>query len=120
MSSCKCPTPPGGLVSCREDQLAVCGYIDGELRSGCYDKLPAIRMITNTSLRRLAIENWVLEFITGQQRQLSTPVSGEERLPLLSGSYINPRTNTDVRLALPKDIELLHVPSNVPADRPAH
>ena len=34
---CKCPNPPGGTVSCGDDQIAVCRVQDGNVEGFCID-----------------------------------------------------------------------------------
>lgn len=35
ITSCPCPNPPGGVVTCASNQFAYCHRINGALRSGC-------------------------------------------------------------------------------------
>src|SRR5260370_21619056 len=59
-NTCNCPTPPGGTVSCSNHQLAVCRIVDGQVRAECIDQ-PGQRSA-------LAISNWILSAVTGQER----------------------------------------------------
>ena|ERR1043166_5251628 len=73
---CPCPDPPGGQIICSDDQLAICGYRDGRIVSGCFDKP------RDTDLLR-----WALLMITGTQRNVVT--ANEIRL-LHAGRYESP------------------------------
>jgi inosose dehydratase len=42
-NSCNCPSPPGGSVNCRSDQLAICRVKDGQVHSYCVDITPSTR-----------------------------------------------------------------------------
>lgn len=65
---CRCPKPPGGSVRCNDDQLAVCGYENGEIVSGCFDRPEHLLLIKNEDEKNLALANWTLSRITGVSR----------------------------------------------------
>ena len=87
--TCGCPTPPGGSIICSDDQLAMCGYQDGQIVSGCFDPPSSIAAIATRGQRTTALNNWVLERITGQYRNLDQTITPQEDAILRSGEYFN-------------------------------
>jgi hypothetical protein len=103
---CPCANPPGGDITCSDDQLGVCGIMDGKLVVGCFDP-PAqatARYLTQEQ-RQLAINNWALTRITGVGRSLSQEIEYEERQILRRGEYANPQTGDVVKFSLPRSEE---------------
>jgi hypothetical protein len=87
--TCNCPNPPGGSITCSDDQLAICGYQDGHIVSGCFDPPSAIAAMPARSDRTTALSNWAMQQITGEIRTLSQRItSGDDKL-LRSGTFIN-------------------------------
>ena len=101
-NTCRCPTPPGGRVSCRSDQLAVCGYRDGQFISGCFDRPDQIAFIPK-DVRRLAIANWVLTVLTGASREAHQSIDQEQINMLEAGQYSTP--DSLLRFSLPRDLQ---------------
>ena len=93
--TCDCPTPPGGSITCSDDQLAICGYRDGKIVSGCFDP-PSGVAATPRNQRITAMNNWVLERITGRSRSLFQRIMPEEKVILESGTFSEGR---DTRLS---------------------
>ena len=89
--TCDCPTPPGGSITCSDDQLAMCGYRDGKIIGGCFDPPPSVPALPTKSQQFLAMQNWALQEITGISRTLSHSISPSERAILNSGEYVNAR-----------------------------
>ncbi len=102
---CKCPDPPGGSVTCNDDQLAVCGYQDGQIVSGCFDKPDHLRSISDKEERLLALKNWALSTIMGVYRSEDDPIGPELTAMLASGQYKNEQTKEIVRFILPRDFQ---------------
>jgi hypothetical protein len=89
--TCGCPNPPGGSITCSDDQLAMCGYQDGQIISGCFDP-PFLRaVIPIRSLRIIALNNWILQRITGEYRFFIQGITAQEYDVLRSGEYVNAR-----------------------------
>jgi hypothetical protein len=87
--TCDCPNPPGGSITCSDAQLAICGYQDGRIVSGCFDPPSAIAAMPTMAERTTAISNWALQQITGEIRNLDQgSTSGEDYL-LGSGTFTN-------------------------------
>lgn len=105
-NSCQCPQPPGGSIRCNDDQLAMCGYQDGEIVSGCFDRPDHSRTIQDPEERKLVLTNWVLAAITGQQRSDYEEIDGNSLSMLRSGRYENKETGTTLRFSLPDDLDL--------------
>lgn len=103
---CKCPKPPGGSITCNSDQLAVCGYQDGEIVSGCFDRPEPMQLIQDSSERSLALANWALSRIMGIERFDYDPIEPELFAMLRSGQYRNESTGAIVKFSLPRDLDL--------------
>lgn len=59
---CNCPTPPGGVVECDEDCIAICQVIGGNLHATC-ERIPEsleprVTLSFATSGRKPEIELW--------------------------------------------------------------
>jgi hypothetical protein len=65
MNICHCPVPPGGSVTCRDDQTAICRVVDGEVRAECVDH--------QTYFDATALKRFLLEAITGLDWPELTP-----------------------------------------------
>jgi hypothetical protein len=89
--TCDCPNPPGGSITCSDDQLAMCGYQDGRIVSGCFDPPSAIAAMPARSERTTALSNWALQQITGEIRTLYQRITSREDDLLRSGTFINDR-----------------------------
>lgn len=103
---CKCPKPPGGQVSCSHDQLAVCGYRDGEIVSGCFDRPAHVGFVLDKNERNLVVANWVVSMISDTAREEHDPIDSDVLAMLASGQFLNPTTGEVLRFGLPKDLDL--------------
>lgn len=83
-NTCRCKDPPGGTVTCRDDQVPYC-YVtaSGQRFMGCYD--PPEDVETGQQL-----QNWVLGWVLDQPRELDQFVTQIEAAILLGGSYTRP------------------------------
>jgi hypothetical protein len=86
--TCECPKPPGGSVTCSDEQLAICGYQDGRIVSGCFNPPQAIAQMQTRMRRKNAMRNWALEQITGESRSLAQPIKRDEMAILNRGVYV--------------------------------
>src|ERR1700680_1507191 len=87
--TCNCPNPPGGSITCSDDQLAMCGYQDGRIVSGGFNPPSAIAAMPTRAERTTALSNWALQQITGEIRILDQLISSGEDDLLRSGTFIN-------------------------------
>jgi len=103
---CNCPVPPGGSITCNDDQLAVCGYQDGKIVSGCFDRPKHARFISDEDEKKLVLSNWILSKITGIYRSDLDPIEPSLFAMLRSGQYRNERTGEVLTFSLPRDLDL--------------
>jgi hypothetical protein len=82
MSSCQCPTPPGGTVTCEPGQLAICSVKNGEVQGSC--RTP------RHGAPYLEVANWTLQIITEKPRYLLQPLSSTDTQILSSGKFERP------------------------------
>ena len=87
--TCDCPEPPGGSITCSDDQLAMCGYQNGHIVSGCFDPPPTIAALPTLGQRVTALNNWVLQQITGVSRSSDQRIAPKEDAILQSGEYVS-------------------------------
>jgi uncharacterized protein len=118
-NTCKCPEPPGGTITCRDDQLAVCGYRNGQIVGGCYDRPNRVRGIVDESARTLALANWVLSTVIGSHRPDHMRIERALLTALLRGEYRNPRTGEMVAFISPRDLDLRSIVDAKPNDATA-
>jgi hypothetical protein len=105
-NTCGCPEPPGGSVTCADDQLAVCTYQSGHIVSGCYDRPRHVSQIADPVQSNLALANWILSMVMGVGRVDAESIDSGHVQLLRSGQYTNPTTGAITRFLLPKDINL--------------
>ncbi len=105
-NTCQCPKPPGGAIQCKDDELAVCGYQNGEIIGGCFERPQSIDWITNRDEKNLAIANWCLGVITGSSRSDYDAIEPEQFAMLRKGSYQDEFTGEIVKFVLPRDLNL--------------
>jgi hypothetical protein len=103
---CNCPKPPGGSIQCSDEQLAVCGYQDGQIVSGCFDRPAYVLSIINDNQKNLVLANWVISRITGITRDDHAPLERELSAMLAGSRYRNDETGEVIRFSLPKDLDL--------------
>ena len=104
-NTCTCPNPPGGSVTCSDDQLAVCGYQNGQIVSGCLDRPQRVRQMRGTPAGRLALANWVISKVTGITRPDDSDLESAAVEMLLSGKYENDKGEL-VTFSVPRDLDL--------------
>jgi len=114
---CKCPNPPGGTIECADDQLAVCGYQNGQIISGCYGRPSHIFGIEDEGEQRLALGNWILSIVTGSARSDSDSIEPEHFEILSKGRYKNELTGETITFKWPSDFELQNLGSVTPLVR---
>jgi hypothetical protein len=103
---CNCPKPPGGHVTCSDNQLAVCGYRKGQIVSGCYDPPEHAALIKDEERRTLVVANWAVSMITGIGRQDDDAFDFDLFEMLMSGRYKDEATGEIITFGLPSDVEL--------------
>ena len=113
---CPCADPPSGEITCADDQLGICGVIDGKLVVGCFEVPSNVKSLIVDSVRQDAIDNWVLSQLTGISRPDSQPILHQERQVLRSGEYVHPETGHSVKFSLPRS-EAEPEPKTVPMTR---
>jgi len=114
---CNCPDPPGGVVSCGLNQLAVCGYRDGRIVSGCFDKPDHAIRITDESEKQFVLSNWILSAITGVARSDYQAIEPDLIEMLSTGEYRNEKTGEVIKFSLPRDYNLDMAAKVQPATR---
>jgi hypothetical protein len=104
---CKCDDPPGDIVECEPDQLAVCIVRNGVARKGCFDPPDDLRDLSRlTPGQSGRYLNWALSNITGEIRRLSDPISNADMAILSRGTYHNEVTGELVTFSLPARLNL--------------
>ena|ERR1041385_2661986 len=101
--TCNCPNPPGGSVTCSDDQLAICGYRNGMIISGCFDAPPTVPAMPTKAQQLTAMQNWALQEVMGISRALLQPISPDEQVILSSGQYVR-ADGTTITFVLPAKI----------------
>ncbi len=101
---CPCANPPGGSLDCEDDQLGICGVIDGELIVGCFDPPPNVAEYRAQGHSNV-MDNWVLSRVTGIERSPRQAITYPERQILQTGRFIHPTTGETVRFSAPKEDE---------------
>jgi len=115
-NTCNCPTPPGGSITCNPDQLAVCGLVNGQIVSGCFDRPGHASLIADEEERKVVLTNWVLSVVSGIPREDYDPVLPEEYEALKRGEVRAPDGSV-VRFTMPDDLNLTKVVTNAPYAR---
>jgi hypothetical protein len=116
-NTCQCPNPPGGQVTCNDDQLAICGLRDGQIVSGCFDRPDHTLTIESESERTVALSNWALSLITGASRSDYDPIAPAELAMLRAGVYRDAATGQIVNFSLPRDLNLASAAQPAPVAR---
>ena len=102
---CQCPQPPGGIVECEADQLAICRSVNGEIQTACLDAPSHLRLTPNSTLQdRKRYCNWVLTQVTGEERPLSAELQSEHVTVLQGGVYEDSARGEIVMFRLPDSI----------------
>ena len=105
-NTCTCPEPPGGSITCGDDQLAVCGYQDGKIVSGCYSRPASVNLMTSKNEKVLALANWAISQITGTRRTDLDRIDSNLIAMLQIGQYVNEQSSEVIKFALPKDLDV--------------
>jgi hypothetical protein len=100
MKLCPCPSPPGGQVTCEDDQVAICRIIGGVPHGECITppRSTGIGVLGRPIIDRETLRRWALEKITGR---LKIDVTVQDIRMLESGSYVDPVTGEEVTFRLP-------------------
>lgn len=112
---CPCANPPGGEITCSDDQLALCGVIDGELVVGCFDRPSGVMQLENEYRKTAALANWVLSRIMGTERNPDREISDDELVILRASEYSSKDKSTRVKFSMPNDLDLQTVKRSTPA-----
>jgi hypothetical protein len=112
---CSCANPPGGEITCSDDQLAICGVIDGELVVGCFDKPSSVMGIENVDRRNAALANWVLSRVMGAARDPDREISPDEGAILRASEYTSHDKTTRVKFSTPSDLDLQAIADSIPS-----
>jgi hypothetical protein len=107
-NTCNCPSPPGGTIECADDQLAVCGYQNGQIISGCYGRPSHVFGIRDESTKQLALANWIISTVTQFNRSDSDPIEAIYLAMLSIGQYEN-QTGEMVAFKTPNDFRVAHI-----------
>jgi hypothetical protein len=102
---CPCPNPPGGHITCEDNQFGMCAYKDGKQVGGCQTPPSALITIDDRQERNLALINWVLSMLTGEAHVQDGQISYSEREMLRSGKFTG-KDGVVILFSLPKDIDL--------------
>jgi hypothetical protein len=102
---CPCPNPPGGQIVCDDNQLAICGFRDGKVISGCFSIPANIIQVREDQERSIVLSNWVLSMLTGADRSPYANISPADFLMLSSGEFTTEGGDM-VRFSLPNDLNL--------------
>jgi len=92
---CNCPHPPGGSIECEEDQLGICGVVDGRAKRAC---------VKVANLSGLDLVNWAINEITQSIRSSRSAIKTVDIEMLNNGSYSN-SAGEIVTFSLPQSIK---------------
>jgi hypothetical protein len=84
----------------------VCGYREGQIVSGCFDRPEHIQSIEEESVRNLVLCNWILSEVTGAIRSDYDPIEDEELTILREGLYRIPESGETLKFSVPRDLDL--------------
>ena len=112
--TCPCANPPGGSITCRVEQMAICGVIEGEIVSGCFDPPGGLTRIQGDGKKLQEIGNWVLSTIMRSYRPEQQDITTDEMTILRDGAYIDPARGTHVKFSLPEDLDLTELEFRIP------
>jgi hypothetical protein len=96
-ANCECPSPPGGIVKCENNQVAICEIRDGKVNAQC--KTPPKGKTRGSALRA-----WLLsEFLKRPVEVAEYESNAELQRIILSGQYKNPKTGEIIKFSLPEE-----------------
>jgi hypothetical protein len=84
----------------------VCGYREGQIVSGCFDRPEHIQSIEEENVKNLVLCNWILSFVTGTIRSDYDPIEDEELTMLREGRYRMAETGETLKFSIPRDLDL--------------
>lgn len=97
-NSCDCLDPPGGRITCEDDQVAICRAKDGKVYGEC--KTPTHQ---KSPTEGVALRAWILSELLQTRVQPEEVEHRPEYQRILSeGRYTNPRTGEVIRFQLPR------------------
>jgi hypothetical protein len=100
---CDCPNPPGGRAVCPSGHLAICRVRNGQPFTYCKE-LPQklTRQGASKVSVELALQNWVLQQVSGFQRAPQQKLKKSAVRALTEGVYESPTGEEIVRFQLPQ------------------
>lgn len=101
-NSCDCPNPPGGRVTCNNNQLAICRVKNGVPEMCCVDLPTSIDNINDQAERNAAINAWVYKYVTEQDISRRDAMGSNVVQFLHSGQFINRETGEMIRFRAPR------------------
>jgi hypothetical protein len=99
------------MIRCNDNQLAVCGYRDGQIVSGCFDRPYHVKAISEENVKNLFLCNWILSVVTGVSRSDYDPIDEDELALLRSGRYGTSRAVGVLTFSIPRDLDLGNIAS---------
>lgn len=101
---CQCANPPGGNMSCADNQFAICRVINGECKGECVNLPEKVGEFKSANQYAQFLNRLVYE-ITGEVR-FNENLDIIEALDILrAGSYKNPYTGEVVTFNFPDGID---------------
>jgi hypothetical protein len=95
-TTCECPTPPGGKVTCPDNNLAMCVVKDGKATSNCAPIPEAVKK------NQEALDAWVLTKVLKRKIEPADAKKEEHQAILKKGRYENKTTGEVITFRLPK------------------
>lgn len=96
---CECPMPPGGHISCRRDQLAICRVRNGVIDAECADLPKDLKGIRGHFGD--ARDKWFISRIKDVPLRSIGKVTDADRRMLKEGSYTDPESGMLVKFRVP-------------------
>jgi hypothetical protein len=75
--------------------MAVCGLIDGEPVSGCFDPPGGLTRVKGNRDKQQRLANWVLSIITSSYRSEQADITEDDMKILKDGAYVDSSRNTN-------------------------
>lgn len=91
---CSCPDPPGGILDCEANQLAICRTKRGKIEAKCLNP--------PSGVSSLEMQNWVLANVMSIPRSKSSPLTTDDIAILSSQVYIDHSRALIVKFSIPK------------------
>lgn len=99
MSTCNCNNPPGGSVTCNDDQIPVCKVVNGAAHGYC--------LTPPNNLSGLELTAWFFSNLL--QREVTTGealATRQFQAALQDGRYINRDTGEIITFRIPEGLNL--------------